>query len=265
MRVFLSKLNCLELILSALFAHVALPPRDLSAARLEVPLTVKQARPADDSELVDLFTLPDWADWAPINPPTIMARPDGHIWIEFTGLWHNGCTPRELSLLHSNERVYVELAYPGTVPGGELVLCTQAFTPWALTSTLAPSPHAQSTIEVVGSLFEYDPWDPMNRALQRSIGPWDVHVQTIPDLATFVEHFGARGAAVWTEGDLNGDGRVSLTDLILLRNNWDMVAAASPAVVSEPNGSWAAFVSLALILWNSPRRVFLPRTIRKRR
>ena len=57
------------------------------------------------------------------------------------------------------------------------------------------------------------------------------------DLSLFARQFGTQSQATFREGDFTGDGRTSLADLIILRNNLGaslpLVQASHP--VPEPN------------------------------
>jgi hypothetical protein len=69
---------------------------------------------------------------------------------------------------------------------------------------------------------------------------------TNEDLARFVINFGKRDFSTFLEGDLDVDGRVALSDLILLRSQ---LVASSPATVPEPAPSILALGVVAGWRW----------------
>jgi hypothetical protein len=68
------------------------------------------------------------------------------------------------------------------------------------------------------------------------------------DLSLFARHFGTQSQATVQQGDFNGDGRTSLADLVILRNNFSgglpIAQVAQPVPVPEP--AMVALVGLVL-------------------
>jgi hypothetical protein len=55
------------------------------------------------------------------------------------------------------------------------------------------------------------------------------------DAARFALRYGRQSDSIWTDGDFNGDRRVSLADWAMLQRNLGMTAP-SPVGVPEPSG-----------------------------
>jgi hypothetical protein len=61
-------------------------------------------------------------------------------------------------------------------------------------------------------------------------------------LAILTDNYGMATDASWSHGDFNQDGRVSLADLLILKQHFNEGASPSAAAVPEPSS-----VSLAII------------------
>ncbi len=55
------------------------------------------------------------------------------------------------------------------------------------------------------------------------------------DLAQLLGNFG-RAEAVWSDGDFDGNGRVGLTDVVILQSHLAPLASSTASAVPEPNG-----------------------------
>jgi len=77
------------------------------------------------------------------------------------------------------------------------------------------------------------------------------------DLALFVQHFGTRTGATFSQGDFNSDGRTSLADLRILKNNFG--ASLPPQMptqpVPEPLTAIMACAACLLIGWPLRKRL----------
>lgn len=77
------------------------------------------------------------------------------------------------------------------------------------------------------------------------------------DLAVLIDHFGAYCGGGFFEGDLNADGGVSMTDVLLWRSMVGTVYAGQPAAaVPEPASTtlvWLGLWTAACIRWRSRR------------
>jgi len=81
------------------------------------------------------------------------------------------------------------------------------------------------------------------------ITPGDINADGVVntlDLARLTDNLGMRAAATLFDGDLTGDGRISLADLVALRNHWTTTSiGAASAAVPEPMTWLLAACSLA--------------------
>jgi T5SS/PEP-CTERM-associated repeat protein len=75
------------------------------------------------------------------------------------------------------------------------------------------------------------------------------------DLALFVQHLGTRSGATFLQGDFNNDGRTSLADLRILRNNFGVRVAPAVSAAAVPEPATALFaIALAVLAAAATRR-----------
>jgi hypothetical protein len=73
------------------------------------------------------------------------------------------------------------------------------------------------------------------------------------DLGAIARGFGAREAALWQQGDFNGDGQVTLEDLVIYRNSQGVPQLPAP-LVPEPSAIILLCFGSLPLLRNFPRR-----------
>jgi hypothetical protein len=67
------------------------------------------------------------------------------------------------------------------------------------------------------------------------------------DLARFTTHYGLSTEALWEDGDFDGNGRVDLSDLGLLQQNWSHASVATAAAIPEPSTEALMGIFLAIV------------------